>query len=126
MLVVMRFDCLDKGCCFGKYLPELGFQFPNQIAEMVVSIAIMAALIWMLDKNREAQLYPWYMILYGLCRAVLQCFRYGGTEPWLLGLSSSHIWCLLSVTIGIVWLVLTRRPKPTVKKKGNKKGKKRA
>lgn len=120
MLVVMRFNCLEEGCCFGKYLPKLGFQFPNQIAEMVVSIAIMAVLIWMLEKNRQAQLYPWYMILYGVCRAILQCFRYGGTDPWLLGLSSSHIWSLLSVTIGIVWLVLSRDRKPVAKKKGNK------
>jgi putative Holliday junction resolvase len=36
MLLVMRFDCLDKGCCFGRYLPALEFQFPSQIAEMVV------------------------------------------------------------------------------------------
>ena len=120
MLVVMRFDCLEKGCCFGKYLPELEFQFPSQIAEMVVGIAIMAALIWMLAKNPQAQLYPWYMILYGVCRAILQCFRYGGTEPWVLGLSQGHLWSLVSVTTGIVWLVLSRPKKTIAKKKGKK------
>lgn len=123
MMIVMRFDCLDKGCCFGKYLPELGFQFPSQIAEMVVGAGIMAALIVMHWKNREHQLYPWYMILYGMCRAILQCFRYGGTKPWVLGLSQGHLWSLLSVTVGIVWLVLSRPKKPVVNKKNNKREK---
>lgn len=134
MLVVMRFDCIDKGCCFGKYLPELEFQFPSQIAEMVVGVSIMAVLIWMLAKNRDAQLYPWYMILYGACRAVLQCFRYGGTNPWVLGLSPGHLWSLLSVIIGIAWLVLTKKKenldkknsKGNANKNGNKRIKKKA
>ena len=111
MLVVMRFNCLESGCCFGKYLPELEFQFPNQIAEMVVGAGIMVALILMHRKNRNILLYPWYMIMYGICRAVLQCFRYGGTEPWVLGLSQGHFWSLISIVIGVVWLLLSRSRK---------------
>ena len=111
MLVVMRFDCLDKGCCFGKYLPDLGFQFPSQIAEMVVGLAIMFTLIWMRKKDAKTQLYPWYMILYGLCRSVLQCFRYGGMTPWILGLSQSHLWSLVSIFIGTLWLLLSKKRK---------------
>lgn len=112
MLVVMRFDCLDKGCCFGRYLPELGFQFPSQISEMVVGTAIMITLIRMHKKNHQVQLYPWYMILYGVCRFVLQGFRYGGTDPWVLGMSQGHFWSLISVAIGFVWLRLSRVRKP--------------
>lgn len=111
MLFVMRFDCLNKGCCFGKYLPKLGFQFPSQIAEMVVGITIMIVLIQMHKKDRQAQLYPWYMILYGICRSVLQCFRYGGLEPWILGLSQGHLWSLISIAIGTVWLLLSKARK---------------
>ena len=126
MLVVMQFDCLYNDCCLGKYLPDLEFQFPSQIAEMVVGVGIMAILMWMHTKNRQAQLYPWFMILYGICRAVLQCFRYGGTKPWLLGLSHGRIWSLISVAIGMIWLVRSRTLKPAVKKNSNKKGKKKA
>lgn len=115
MLFVMRFNCLRAGCCFGRYLPKLGFQFPSQIAEMVVGVAIMITLIWMHKKNRQVQLYPWYMILYGICRSVLQCFRYGGLEPWFLGLSQGHLWSLLSITVGIVWLLLGKTRKPAAK-----------
>ena len=55
MLLVMRFDCLDKGCCFGRYLPALEFQFPSQIAEMVVAITVMITLIQMHRKDRKVQ-----------------------------------------------------------------------
>ena len=115
MLFVMRFDCLDKGCCFGRYLPALEFQFPSQIAEMVVAITIMITLIKMHRKNRQVQLYPWYMILYGVCRFILQGFRYGGTDPWVLGLSQGHFWSLIAVVIGTVWLLLSRARKTAVK-----------
>ena len=115
MLLVMRFDCLDKGCCFGRYLPALEFQFPSQIAEMVVAITIMITLIQMHRKDRQVQLYPWYMILYGVCRFILQGFRYGGTDPWVLGLSQGHFWSLIAVMIGTVWLLLCRSRKTAAK-----------
>lgn len=115
MLVVMRFDCLDKGCCFGKYLPNLGFQFPSQIAEMVVGLAVMFTLIRMHKKDRQTQLYPWYMILYGICRFVIQGLRYGGNNPWILGLSQGHLWSLVSIVIGTTWLVLNKARKPKLK-----------
>ena len=115
MLLVMRFDCLDKGCCFGRYLPALEFQFPSQIAEMVVAITIMIILIQMHRKDRQVQLYPWYMILYGVCRFILQGFRYGGTDPWVLGLSQGHFWSLIAVVIGTVWLLLSRARKTAAK-----------
>lgn len=115
MLLVMRFDCLDKGCCFGKYLPNLGFQFPSQIAEMVVSLAVMFTLIRMHKKDRQTQLYPWYMILYGICRFVIQGLRYGGNNPWILGLSQGHLWSLVSIVIGTTWLVLNKARKPKLK-----------
>jgi len=106
ILIVMRFDCLDKGCCFGKYLPRLGFQFPNQIVEMIAGAIVMAALIWIYHKHRKAWLYPWYMIFYGVLRSIMQCFRYGGTKPWVLGMSAGHLWSLVSVIIGILWLLV--------------------
>ena len=115
MLFVMRFNCLESGCCFGKYLPDLGFQFPSQIAEMVVGLTIMFTLIQMHKKEHRIQLYPWYMIMYGLCRSVLQSLRYGGTEPWVLGLSQGHLWSLVSILIGTLWLLLSKKQKATAK-----------
>lgn len=115
MLVVMRFNCLENGCCFGRYLPQLEFQFPNQVAEMVVGVTIMVTLIRMHRKDRQVQLYPWYMILYGTCRFILQGFRYGGTDPWVLGLSQGHFWSLVSIAIGAAWLLLSKKQKTAAK-----------
>ena len=116
MLLIMRFDCLDKGCCFGKYLPNLGFQFPSQITEMIVALAVMIVLIRMHRKNPQIQLYPWYMIMYGVLRFCIQGLRYGGTNPWILGLSAGHFWSLVSITIGVIWLLLSKERKPVPKK----------
>ena len=109
MLIVMRFDCLDKGCCFGRYLPRLEFQFPSQIVEMIAGAIVMTALICIHRKNRQAHLYPWYMILYGVLRFFMQGFRYGGTDPWILGLSQGHFWSLVSIIVGTVWLIAASR-----------------
>jgi prolipoprotein diacylglyceryltransferase len=116
MLLIMWFDCLDKGCCFGKYLPKLGFQFPSQITEMIVALAVMIVLIRMHRKNSQIQLYPWYMIMYGVLRFCIQGLRYGGTNPWILGLSAGHFWSLVSITIGVIWLLLSKERKPVPKK----------
>lgn len=109
MLIVMRFDCLDKGCCFGRYLPKLGIQFPSQIVEMFAGAIVMVILIRMHRKDRSTQLYPWYMILYGVLRFFMNGFRYGGTDPWILGLSQGHFWSLVSILIGFVWLLCSRK-----------------
>lgn len=108
MLVIMRFDCLDKGCCFGRYLPKFGFQFPNQIAEMIVCAAIMVTLIRIHKKDQQVQLYPWYMILYGILRFMMNGLRYGGTDPQVLGLSFGHFWSLVSIAVGTAWLLISR------------------
>ena len=121
MLVVMRFDCLDKGCCFGRYLPKLGFQFPSQIVEMFVAVTVMALLIRMHKKDQQRQLYPWYMILYGVFRFLINGFRYGGTDSWLLGLSQGHFWSLVSVVVGLVWLLTTEKKFVRSSKHGNVK-----
>lgn len=103
MLAVMKVDCWFNDCCIGKYLPELGFQFPSQIVEMVASLCIMLALLRLECRTRRTHLYAWYLILYGATRFVLNWFRYG-TKPWIWILPNSIVWSILSVVIGIVWL----------------------
>ena len=115
MLVIMRFDCLNNGCCIGRYLPKLGFQFPNQIAEMIVCASVMVVLIRMHKKDQQVQLYPWYMILYGILRFMINGLRYGVMDSQVLGLSLGHFWSLVSIAVGIVWLLLSRDRK-TAKK----------
>lgn len=104
MLTIMKVDCLMSGCCIGKYLPNLGFQFPSQIVEMVTVFFILLLLLEY-DKKHKANgsLYGAYMILYGTTRFILNWFRYG-TKPFLLGLPAGNFWSLVAIALGILWL----------------------
>ena len=108
MLAVMKFDCLSSGCCVGKYLPKLGFQFPSQIVEMLASLAVMLVLLRLEKRDRSTHLYAWYLLLYGASRFVLNWFRYG-TKPWIWVLPNSIVWSILSVIIGTVWLLASSK-----------------
>ena len=108
MLAVMKLDCLSRGCCVGKYLPTLGFQFPSQIVEMIASLVVMFVLLWMERRNRHSHLYAWYLLLYGATRFVLNWFRYG-TKPWIWILPNSIVWAIVSMIIGVIWLVVAAK-----------------
>ena len=106
MLAVMKIDCLMSGCCIGKYLPSLGFQFPSQIVEMIVALIILFILLRLEGKGTEKnKLYPYFMILYGSTRFVLNWFRYG-LVPYVWILPNSNVWSLVAIFIGGVWLIL--------------------
>jgi len=119
MLAFMKVDCLVAGCCIGKYLPNLGFQFPSQLIEMVVTIIIMAVLI-KIEKNPKNKntIYAWYLILYGVTRFILNWFRYG-VKPFVWVLPAGNFWSLVAIAVGIVWLLIVKRIKCA--KKDNKK-----
>ena len=108
MLAIMKLDCLKNDCCVGKYLPQLEFQFPSQIVEMIASLAVMYVLLWMECRNRRTHLYAWYLLLYGATRFVLNWFRYG-TKPWIWILPNSIVWAILSMVIGIIWLAVASK-----------------
>jgi len=97
-----------KGFPFGKYLPTLGFQFPSQIVEMIASLILMILLLMIQRRKPGDHLYAWYMVLYGICRFCLNGFRYGLT-PFVLGMSQGHFWSIVSVLIGGIWLIVSRR-----------------
>lgn len=107
MLAILKVKCLDYGCCYGKTFEISGesFVFPSQLAEMLNGIVLMFVLLIMIryENNRE-KIYPWYMILYGVTRFILNFFRH--TEPFLFGIPSGHLWSIVSVIVGIVWIIL--------------------
>lgn len=117
MLALLKVNCLIQGCCGGKIFEAFGesFVFPSQLAEMLNGIVLMFVLLIMIryEKNRE-KIYPWYMILYGVTRFILNFFR--ETEPFVFGIPSGHLWSIVSVIVGIVWIILIsmRRKKRNV------------
>lgn len=115
MLAIMKVNCLISNCCFGKYLPSLGFQFPSQIVEMVAALLVMIVLLVIEVYCKDEHLYGWFLILYGASRFLLNGFRYG-IKPFVGVLSNGHFWALISVIIGIVWIVCAKTRRKSDKK----------
>ena len=116
ILALMRINCLISGCCAGRVLCTLNngaeLRFPNQIAELILSLLLMSLLIYWAFRRPERRglLYPWYMVLYGSARFVLNFLR----EEWALWDPSKRfpmatIWSLVSVAIGLTWIFLKKR-----------------
>lgn len=107
MLAIMKAKCLIDGCCGGRILFETAsgeiIRFPSQIAELIVAILLCIILMFFAYKPKfRGTLYPWYMVLYGSSRFILNFFRdvWGnGTIPF------GTIWSVFSVIIGIIILI---------------------
>lgn len=111
MLVLMKLDCLLSGCCFGKYLPLLEFQFPSQSIEMLTFFVIMLLLIQLEQKEtNRGRIYGHYLIIYGVSRFILNWFRYG-VKPFVWILPVGNFWSLVAISIGFVWLIVVSKGK---------------
>jgi prolipoprotein diacylglyceryltransferase len=121
MLAVMKVQCLTSGCCGGRVLyydaNAVAVVFPSQLAELANAVVLMLVLLIMGIKNRNrGRLYPWFMILYGVTRFVLNIFR----QEWVTYdgplMPLGNIWSLLALAAGIVWLVVLHRRAKTATK----------
>jgi len=110
MLSFMKVQCLVTGCCGGRtlFVNEIGeaVVFPSQLVELIAAYAIAIALIVISQQGKQKEkIYPWYLILYGSSRFILNFFRAewehysGGIPPF------GTIWSVVAVAIGICWIV---------------------
>lgn len=118
MLSIMKYQCLVDGCCAGKVLLSIAIDgsviFPSQLVELINALVLMAVLMTMaFFKKTRGKIYPWYLVLYGATRFVLNFFR-ADTQPLLLGLPAGNLWSLLAIFLGVLWL--TDRKLTIVKK----------
>ena len=63
-----------------------------------------------LNKKNRGTIYPWYLIIYGGVRFVLNIFR----EEWVtteMIMPFGNIWSLVSIAIGVLWLLWIRKHK---------------
>ena len=126
MLAIMKYQCLEDGCCAGKVLLSIAIDgsviFPSQLVELINALVLMAVLMTMaFFKKTRGKLYPWYLVLYGATRFVLNFFR-ADTQPLLLGLPAGNLWSLLAIFLGVLWLTdrkLAIIPKSTVAPESN-------
>lgn len=109
MLALMKVHCILGGCCIGRELfttkEGMVIRIPSRTMEILAALVIFAVLYtWVLKHKKNGVLYPWYLILYGNIRFVLNIFR----EAWVtkeMLLPFGNIWSLVAITIGVLWLI---------------------
>ncbi len=107
MLAVLKLDCLRAGCCYGLpigYINGELVRYPSQIMEMLAVLLVMVVLLRRIPAGRLA---PWYMILYGVVRFVLN-FARDDLQPFVWILPPGNFWSLISIAIGSIWLVILK------------------
>lgn len=113
MLIIMKYKCMVDGCCGGRVLyttaEGVDVIFPSQVTEAVNAILIAVLLMIMArnPKNRGT-LFPWYMVIYGTTRFILNLFR-AEEAVFLLGMTAGNVWSVLAVIVGAVWLYLHKK-----------------
>lgn len=113
-----RVNCIFAGCCQGNLIPGLeGVRWPTRELEIVFYIVLIIVLgRRILAGNMHGEVYPIYMISYGIFRFVIEGFRYSGSGMLIhLG----HVWALLSMIIG--FSIYTELRKKRRKNGGRKK-----
>lgn len=113
-----RINCLVAGCCLGTFIPGSSYRWPTREIEVIFYIAFLIVFIPRVFKKRtHGEVYPMYMLSYGILRFILEFFRVTTRDESLFHLS--HVWALISVCIGLGF-VLWLRKKKEHKKNNNK------
>lgn len=108
--VVLKLRCMKYHCCGGRkiniFVEDEGYlTFPSQLVEMIFAFIIFIILIILFLKNKDRKdLYPIMMTIYGAGRFILNSYRL--VTPVLGNMAWGHIWSIVSVVIGIVWLFI--------------------
>lgn len=101
-LVFGRFDCLVAGCCKGTIIPWLtSSHWPIREIELIYYAFF---LIYygkkILHKQTHGEVYPIFMIQYGILRFLLEWFRMEFTTSFGI-FHLAHIWCIISFAAGL-------------------------
>lgn len=109
-LLCARMNCLLTGCCVGLPISGTnGLHWPTREMELVYDLVFIFYFAPKVLKGRtKGEVYPWYMLSYGVVRFVLETFRYSdaGTMFHL-----SHFWAIISFCIGLTFVIEMRETK---------------
>lgn len=97
---IARAGCLFSGCCYGKeyhgflsvyYASRDMYCFPFQIAEGAMDIILGVFLIYLYRKNNNSgRIMYLYLLIYSVCRFILEFFRGDEVRGVFMGVSSSQ------------------------------------
>lgn len=127
-LMLARINCIISGCCLGAMIEGTDLRWPTREIEIVFYLAFLAIVgRRVLQGVTHGEAFPLYMISYGVFRFICEFFRYSVTAMGPFHVS--HIWALITFTLGVSILMELRsrqnakRGKATVHKKTTQKGK---
>ena len=102
-LFFARINCIVSGCCYGILIGETGFRFPTRELELFFYLVFIIVFVDKILKNKtNGNIYPVYMISYGIFRFITEFLRSDNNNGfWHLG----HIWSLISIFVGAVFLI---------------------
>ena len=98
-LMCARINCILSGCCQGAWIGNTGHRWPTREAELVYDlVAIIVLGKWVLQGKKRGEIYPMYMISYGIFRFVTEGFR---SSEGASGMHLAHIWALICFMLGL-------------------------
>jgi prolipoprotein diacylglyceryltransferase len=108
MLIAMKYRCISCGCCEGRVIRILEdgteILFPSQLIELLIGAALCVVLVVLaLKKNNKGVLYPYFLVMYGSTRFIMNFFR-GDLTGRILFIPNGHLWSICAVLIGGVLL----------------------
>lgn len=94
-----RINCIIAGCCQGRVITGSTLRWPTREAEIIFYIVIL----WILGKKVKkkktgGEIYPLYMLSYGIFRFITEFFRDQGNLSGLFHIS--HFWALIAMALG--------------------------
>lgn len=100
-LMCARINCILSGCCQGAHIPISGLEhlrWPTRELEIVFYLVLLVLLCRkvLAEKNR-GQIYPIYMMSYGVFRFITETFR-ASESPTLFHIA--HLWAMTALCIG--------------------------
>lgn len=109
-----RFNCLLAGCCGGKPIPGLdNICWPSRELEILFYLTYIFVFAGRIRKGKtNGELYPIYMIAYGVFRFVVEFLRVSTAEGLF---HIGHLWAVLSGIIGLIVLLIRRKSLPFAK-----------
>lgn len=106
-----KINCLINDCCRGMvicYNGSVPVYFPSVIVEMMIWFILVALLILVERKKQiTGSLWPILMIWFGVVRFLVDFLRGSEWEkkPYFLTLSGGQFWSLVTLVIGVFFLV---------------------
>lgn len=112
----LKINCYQAGCCKGRVLRTVldssgglyEIRFPSQLVECGASLILFFILLVIIKRGKSrGAVCPWFMVLYGVIRSILNLER--ETHPFVWRLPAGNFWALITITIGTIWLCMIRK-----------------